>query len=85
MDQQIKILNQLIEKHGKSKVSFALYINECPSDLCRWTKPGKNHIKVNPRAAITINRLFGVDAELLRPDLFKGVKLVFKDKKDKKQ
>jgi antitoxin component HigA of HigAB toxin-antitoxin module len=77
MEHQEKILRELIEKHAKSGRDFSRNIQEDYGDVSRWL----NGRRITVRAVITINKMFGIEAEVLRPDLFKGVKLVFKDKK----
>lgn len=79
-DISIKTLNELIEKHRSCR-EFARVILEDPSDVLRW-KHGK--IKIHPRAVVTIVRMFGTEPEQLRPDLFKDVGFVFKNKGEKK-
>jgi DNA-binding transcriptional regulator YdaS (Cro superfamily) len=65
-EEKCSILVDLISRF-KSMREFARTIGEDPADVLRW-RDKKNLIQ--PRAAITIIRLFGIKPHDLRPDIF---------------
>ena len=73
---QKEIINKLIIKH-KSLREFARIIREDSSDVIKW-RDGKRTI--HPRAVMTIARLFKIEPQDLRPDLFDdNTKITFTD------
>lgn len=63
----------------KSIREFARVIDEDSSDVFRW-KTGKSKIRI--QAVLTICKLFHVEPQILRPDVFTpDVKLTFKKEK----
>lgn len=72
---QVLIIEELIGRH-KSLREFARKIGESPSDMVAW-KYGRRLII--PRAVIKIAKLYGINPNTLRPDIFpEGIKLIFK-------
>lgn len=66
IDKAANVLVKLISKH-KSIREFAVIIKQDSADVTKW-KSGIG--KVNPRATVSICRLYGVEPHLLRPDIF---------------
>lgn len=80
LENQKKIIVKLLSQY-KSLREFARTITEDPTDVVKW-RDGKR--RVHPRAVMTIARLFKIEPQELRPDLFdQNTKITFTEEKKK--